>query len=404
MQKYTTTLHGLPLQFFVLPSLPPARVSELVKLLKDQAPFSTIKSYVQREPDRIGWLVNFRANAYEQFSVFEIAVQFADTQVVSYLTEFVQDFSDHQNNHQDSALQLAAFFNKMDVVRLLLDKGCSVTHQNAKGYTALHHAIQQGHQEIASLLLQMDSSLVNISTHHFLSPLHMAVFSRSPEMVADLIRHGARVDARNCVGQTAIFLALEKSYFDCFSVLFEQGEADVTLRDFFGRRVDQLVDQTAQCDVWKKIRQRQATRLKVAVIRDDLFRIMQIFSNDIEVNVQDAAGMTVLHHACQQGKITLIQRILLKGGDVNMVDALGKKPIDYLDDALHADFESAIESAQNEKQIRSIPADGYSIPLGVRIAVSLSFINYLTGRQFDQVTGCEDDSVTRCPTVVKLNE
>lgn len=44
------------------------------------------------------------------------------------------------------------------MVRYLLEKGANVDIQTSSGYTALHHAAQQGHTVVITLLLQSKAS------------------------------------------------------------------------------------------------------------------------------------------------------------------------------------------------------------------------------------------------------
>lgn len=52
------------------------------------------------------------------------------------------------------ALMLAAWNNRIDMVRLLLDRGADVNAQDATGWTALHAAAFAGNTEIMQLLLE----------------------------------------------------------------------------------------------------------------------------------------------------------------------------------------------------------------------------------------------------------
>ena len=74
------------------------------------------------------------------------------TQVAQLLQEYGAEV-DAQEFYDDTSLTLASYFEKFEVVRLLLGRGADVHLKDNDGASALYWATEHGHTEIAQLLL-----------------------------------------------------------------------------------------------------------------------------------------------------------------------------------------------------------------------------------------------------------
>ena len=85
-----------------------------------------------------------------------------------------------------TAHMLAAFYNRTDVVRCLIEKGANVNQQGRDdGYRALHLASLKNHTDVIKILVQ----------------------------------HGARTDIKNINGRTPIHLARRWNYKEAVDLL-----------------------------------------------------------------------------------------------------------------------------------------------------------------------------------------
>ncbi|CAG0895818.1 unnamed protein product [Cyprideis torosa] len=73
-----------------------------------------------------------------------------------------------------------------------LRRGPGPNTQDSSGYTVLHHAALNGHQEVVKLLLEHDAS-TNMVDHKGSSPLHLAAWTGNEEMVHLLLSHGPSI-------------------------------------------------------------------------------------------------------------------------------------------------------------------------------------------------------------------
>ncbi|MGZ3663986.1 MAG: ankyrin repeat domain-containing protein [Ktedonobacterales bacterium] len=102
-------------------------------------------------------------------------------------------------------LGLAAFFGRLDVVILLLDRGADPTmaSRNAMHVAPLHSAVAAQHLGIAAALLAHGADANAVQADEY-TPLHEAAHNGHVEMIELLLRHGANPQARLRDGQTPL--------------------------------------------------------------------------------------------------------------------------------------------------------------------------------------------------------
>lgn len=80
---------------------------------------------------------------------------------------------DLQNYLGNTPLQEVAIVGRSDIVRLLLDRGCNIHHQNKKGTDALGLAHRYGKLEVVQLL-----------TDHEVKRKHQANIDETPQQLS----------------------------------------------------------------------------------------------------------------------------------------------------------------------------------------------------------------------------
>ncbi|KAI8492994.1 Ankyrin-1, partial [Branchiostoma belcheri] len=102
-----------------------------------------------------------------------------------------------------TALYIASSCGYVDIVRLLLGKGASLTKRTtATSLAPLHGAASKGRTEVVELLVQHGAT-VDIKDLFQRTPLMIACVFKQVATVRRLIELGARVDLTDCCGQTA---------------------------------------------------------------------------------------------------------------------------------------------------------------------------------------------------------
>jgi hypothetical protein len=117
-----------------------------------------------------------------------------------------QDYRDAQNNWGWSWLQYAISRKATPVYRALVDSGIDLKHEDAAGYTALHHAALRGDRDAAQLLLERGVS-VDLRAETDETPLMIAVAGTRPGLVDLLLASGADVTLQDRNGDSALHFA-----------------------------------------------------------------------------------------------------------------------------------------------------------------------------------------------------
>lgn len=89
---------------------------------------------------------------------------------------------DGMNERGVTALGVAVGFNKIDMVRLLLDAAADVMARDSKGSTALHYAAGYGRKEVAVLLIERGAQMDALNDAKQ-TPLHVAQLNGEKGMV-----------------------------------------------------------------------------------------------------------------------------------------------------------------------------------------------------------------------------
>lgn len=122
-----------------------------------------------------------------------------------------------------SALGLAAFFQRPEAVRLLIQRGAEVNapSRNALQVTPLHSAVARRSHESIRWLLAAGAD-VNARQQGGLTPLHGAAFEGDLELARLLVQRGADVNARDDREQTPLDLARQRGHAELIA-WFEAG-------------------------------------------------------------------------------------------------------------------------------------------------------------------------------------
>ncbi|XP_025016277.1 tankyrase-like [Tetranychus urticae] len=113
------------------------------------------------------------------------------------------------DGRRSTPLHLAAGYNRMRIVNILLQYGADVHAKDKGGLVPLHNACSYGHFEVAELLIKHGAN-VNATDLWQFTPLHEAASKMRVEVCSLLLAHGADPYLNNCHDKTAIDIAPNK--------------------------------------------------------------------------------------------------------------------------------------------------------------------------------------------------
>ena len=123
--------------------------------------------------------------------------------------------------------------NKKRVLELLEKSGVNVNQLDLSGYSPLHYAARNNHEEICQMLLTKGAN-PNIYTYSGKStPLHRAAYMGHLNIVKLLLKYKADLDCQDSDGLTPLHKAYQQRKQEVVAVLLESG-ANTQLLDIHG--------------------------------------------------------------------------------------------------------------------------------------------------------------------------
>ena len=250
-------------------------------------------------------------------------------------------------------LHLAATAGHLDIVALLLERGCDV-HRRDVGDNAyaLHHAAEQGHVYVVEHLIDAGADIQGEGTLHELSVLGWATcFASVSEEVADLlIGRGAELDifsavalnqvsdVRRMIGsdaglltktmsrfehhQTALHLAVRKNRAEMVNLLIELG-ADVTAEDTKGATPLAYASSATLPGIVGSLMERGATMgLREAVMVGRLDAAEEHLERDPARIRADGPDADLIVFAAEGGALEAVRWLIEHGADVDAAGVL----------------------------------------------------------------------------------
>jgi ankyrin repeat protein len=150
--------------------------------------------------------------------------------IVSALLHAGADANLASEGFDHTALQVAAGLGELSVVKILINAGAKVDHQDARGRTALSEAAMAGHLDVADILLTSGAN-PKLETVDGNTALSYAAAEAPAELIRLLIRHGAPVNGSK---MPPILVASANGNLDAIRALID-ARADVDAFDPRGR-------------------------------------------------------------------------------------------------------------------------------------------------------------------------
>ncbi|KAK0100804.1 hypothetical protein ONS95_007251 [Cadophora gregata] len=256
---------------------------EILALLKDAALLSTLNHTIYNSKDDIAGLGLLTAARYDLVAIVDALL----TSGININT---------RGKRGQTAVHEASSNGHEQMVQLLLEKGANLHLMDDNGSTPLITAASSGHGSIIHLLLNLELESysgwpsprkdVYVVDHDHETALHKAVHQGSEPIASLLLDNGAYIHGRNIRGETPLFLAVENGSLGIVKLLLEKGSA-VDTRDSAKR-----------------------TPLRNAVLYGDeaLTQVLCDYGADISAEAED--GLSPLHVALKGGQWRVIKLLL----------------------------------------------------------------------------------------------
>ncbi|XP_028409492.1 ankyrin-3-like [Dendronephthya gigantea] len=212
--------------------------------------------------------------------------------IVKFLVKYCGADLSCKDESGKTALHLAVIGGETDFVKYFVEQcGVDVNDKEKKGRTALNYAVTKYTPEIVKDLVEHGAD-VNAKDNNGWTVLHHAVTKGVPEIVKYLVEHGADVNEVKNNGWTVLHDAVIKGTVEIPKYLVEHG-ADVNSKDING-----------------------CTVLHYAVIKGTVEIVKYLVEYGADVNGKDINGCTVLHYA--GNRLEIVKYLVEKGADVTL--------------------------------------------------------------------------------------
>ncbi len=215
----------------------------------------------------------------------------------------------------ENPLVLVAYLGEAEEVARLLGQGADANETDRfYGRTALMWAAEQGHPEVAKLLLDKGAD-VNAKTGEGWTALMSAAVGRDLEVVRLLLDKGADVNAEGSFHRrTALMWAVEGLFRNISARL-----PDKELDDWFhGRKPVIWTREGDYHGVVGLLRERGAIlTLGAAAVLEDLEGVRGLLDKGGDVNAKEGDGSTPLMYAAESGNLEIVRLLLDKAADPN---------------------------------------------------------------------------------------
>jgi len=175
--------------------------------------------------------INSRTGSKLGISPLMLAAMNGHTASVKLLLDMGSDINAQIETNRNTALTLACFQGRHEVVSLLLDRKANVEHRAKTGLTPLMEAASGGYGDVGRVLLDKNADVnappVPSSRD---TALTIAADKGHYRFVQLLLERGAQVDVRNKKGNSSLWLAANGGHIDVVQLLYSAG-ADIDSQD-----------------------------------------------------------------------------------------------------------------------------------------------------------------------------
>ena len=203
-------------------------------------------------------------------------------------------------------LHLASMHGHADLVDYLMrsDQGVDATAVDADGWSALHFAARNSHEDVVRTLLGYQVAPVPRLPSAGWTPLHLAAQQGDPRIAALLVEEGANADEALDDGRTALHIAAE------------HGNAAV---------IAALLDLEAKPHVDRPASD-ERTALHIAAESNHADVVRALVEGGADTGIQNKDGRTALHVAAEKGHVE-VARAFHGYADLAGLDRQGRWPL-----------------------------------------------------------------------------
>ncbi|XP_044737008.1 ankyrin-3-like isoform X2 [Chrysoperla carnea] len=237
--------------------------------------------------------------------------------------EVEQAYKTSRQTDPSTSFLRAARSGQLETIQEFLDLGTikDINVSNANGLNALHLAAKEGHTDVVLELIRR-GAVVDAATKKGNTALHIACLAGQEEIVRILVQNGAAINVQSQNGFSPLYMAAQENHDGCVKYLLSKG-ANQTLATEDGftplavamqQGHEKVVAVLLEHDTRGKVR---LPALHIAAKKDDIKAAALLLQNNQNPDVTSKSGFTPLHIAAHYGNDNVAKLLHEKGADVN---------------------------------------------------------------------------------------
>ncbi|XP_067653211.1 serine/threonine-protein phosphatase 6 regulatory ankyrin repeat subunit B-like [Haliotis asinina] len=238
-------------------------------------------------------------------NVLHWACRGGSVKIVNYIiTQNIVDINGSDDNNM-TALLLAAYHGKIDVFRLLIEKGANTLAVNQKSRNSLHLSCIGGHVDTVKYVLNQTSVDINSKDCEKMTPVLLAAYHGKRELFDVLVKNGADLSVIDEDGDNILHWACRGGNVKIVTYILMQNIVDINCKGD-----EEMTPVLIAADHGKK----------------DAFDILVKRGGDLSVIDEDRDN--ILHLACRGGHVKIVNYILMQNiVDINAKNTGGETPV-----------------------------------------------------------------------------
>ena len=284
-------------------------------------------------------------------------------------------------NHVDkngmTSLSEAARRGYQKICELLLEAGAEVNHADINDFTPLSEAARRGHDKVCELLLQAGAEVDDVDYVVGQTPLFYAIIWGHEKVCDVLLKAGAAVNHVNKMGDTPLSWAASREDYKICRLLITKYGADCR-NSSFSKYLDKmliwaavkkdmkmiapLIDAGADINLKTLKGKTLVDHILASNKRDDpVYKMVALYNaaregnhrfceelieSNTDTNLTDKEGMTPLFFVCNDGNISLVEKLISKGANVNAAGCLQRSLDLYYNDVAQTLIENGCDVNQ----------------------------------------------------------
>ncbi|ARF09233.1 ankyrin repeat protein [Catovirus CTV1] len=256
--------------------------------------------------------------------LFDLIKQHKFNQLIDILDKDSGDFidlniRDDQNNY---LLSYAVLFNKLDIVKLLLDKGARIDITDNDDKSVLYIPIKYGYNDIIKIILETNAQNIGISVHDIKDrnnniPIHYAIKYKNIDALKMLLEFGSNPNVTDNGGNNSLHLAVYSRSFDICNYIMNYN-IDINSKTNIGEsalhiaanlqepKIFKLIIDNSNVNVNSQDYDHEFTALHYSVNLNNIDQVDLLLKNNANPNLQDVYGNTILHYIIMEENMQLL--------------------------------------------------------------------------------------------------